>query len=120
MFAAADNEERIKSAEKIRHEAQWLAISAGIGVIGVTWNNGQRMEKRRHHMLQLFRGDAISSVRLSDDELNSYPDGLNAARTNAKLGAMVRELSKCLQRQRSATLVHASKAVPIGSEADIE
>jgi len=98
VFAGSDNALRLSSAAKIGDEAQRMAVVAGLGPIGVTWDGGQRILSRAHHVLELFRGDACAKVKLSDDEMKSYPDGLNKARTEAKLEAMVRELSRRLGR----------------------
>jgi hypothetical protein len=46
--------------------------------------------------LEVFRGPAGAIVKLSDDEMTGYPDRLNKARTEAKLAAMIRELSRRL------------------------
>jgi hypothetical protein len=96
MFTGSDNALRLSSAAKIGGEAQRMALAAGLGPIGVTWDGGQRMLSRAHHVLEVFRGTACTTVKLSDDEMKSYPDGLNKARTEAKLAAMVRELSRRL------------------------
>ena len=94
MLTGSDNALRLSSAAKIGDEAQRMALAAGLGPIGVTWDSGQRILSRAHHVLELFRGNACAKVKLSDDELKNYPDGLNKARTEAKLQAMIRELSR--------------------------
>jgi hypothetical protein len=53
--------------------------------------------------LEVFRGNASAKVKLSDDELTSYPDGLNKPRTEAKLAALVRELSRRLRTPNGST-----------------
>lgn len=73
-----------------------MALAAGLGPVGVTWDSGQRILSRAHHSLEVFRGPACAIVKLSDDEMTTYPDGLNRARTEAKLAAMIRELSRRL------------------------
>ena len=96
MFTESDNALLLNSAAKIGGDAQRMALAAGLGPIGVTWDRGQRMLSRAHHVLEVFRNSASATVKLSDDEMKSYPDGLNKARTEAKLAAMVREFSRRL------------------------
>jgi hypothetical protein len=88
---------RLRGAAKIGEDAQRMAFAAGLGPVGVTWDNGQRILNRAHHVLEVFRGNACATVKLSDDEMTSYPDGLNKPRTDAKLSALVRELSRRLR-----------------------
>ena len=103
-LAESDNALRLSSAGQIGGEVQRLALAAGLGPIGVTWDSGQRILGRAHHVLEVFRGTACATVKLSDDEMKNYPDGLNKARTEAKLAAMVRELSRRLAASGTAPL----------------
>jgi hypothetical protein len=84
----------LDGADKIAHRAQQLALDAGIGKIGVTWDEGSRFAPDGPHTLNMFRGDAESTAKFSDDEVQTYPDGPQRARTEAKLAAMVRQMAR--------------------------
>jgi hypothetical protein len=108
MLTEPDNAERLRSAEKIAAEVQRRALTAGIGPIGVTWDNGHRIVTKAHHILEVFRSNATSTAKFSDDELQNYPEGLNRARTEAKLAAMVRELVRRLKASGITTVAKRS------------
>jgi hypothetical protein len=84
-------------AERIAQRAQQMALAAGIGKIGVTWDEGQRFVHRGPHVLTIFRGVAMSTTIFSEDEVQGYPDRLHKARTEAKLDAMVRQVARRLK-----------------------
>ena len=88
----------VSGADMIGQRVQEMAFDAGLGKIGITWDDGQRFVVRGRHVLTIFRGSAMSTAKFSQGELEGYPDGLQKARTESKLNAMVRQMSRRLKK----------------------